>query len=579
MEHHQEEPLSASHYTMWQLVWAYWQSDKRFYAYSFFFVVMAMTLGLVGFDVVFNYWYNYFYDALQAYNKSAVIQLLFAFCVLAFIHIVLAVYRYYISQLFGLHWRRWLTEQFIGRWLHNRSYYLLENFDEQTDNPDQRIQEDVTALVSFSISLSMGLMSSITTFFAFIYILWTLSGIFTLSLGALGTYKVPGYLMWVGILYAAGGTYFTIKLGRPLVQLNFEQQRREANFRFAAVDLRTHTENVALYHGEKQQGNILRRLFDKVLDNWLMIIMRQKILLWFTAGYNQLAVILPLLVALPNYFGKVFLLGGLMQSIRAFGSVQDSLSFIVNSYTQIAEWQAIAKRLTTFVNHMSDAEAKAEGQNKLLVSHHPTDSIVTKGVSVSTPRGEVLLHDINQEFIHGNHYLIKGASGLGKSTYIRALAGIWPYAQGQLIFPENKTIMYVPQRPYMPIGSLLEAILFPDGQDKAMTPQVEELLRKCNLEHLIPRLHEVAAWTEQLSPGEQQRIGFARILLQKPDWVFLDESTSMLDVANEQRAYQLLKTELPNCSIVSVGHRTTLEQHHGHIIDVAQYSDQAPVVI
>ena len=414
MELPKTEYLSARHYTMWQLIWSYWQSNKRVPAYIFFISVMVMTLGLVGFDVVFNYWYNYFYDALQEYDKHGVIRLLLVFFVLAAVHIILAVYRYYVSQLFGLHWRRWLTEQFLGRWLQRRSYYLLENFDEKTDNPDQRIQEDVGALVTGSIDLSIGLMSSITTFLAFIYILWKLSGVFTLSLGSLGTYQVPGYLLWVGVLYALIGSLVTIKLGKPLVKLNFEQQRREATFRFAAVDLRVHAENVALYRGEKQQRNIMHRLFEKVLDNWLMIIMRQKILLWFTAGYNQLAVLLPLLVALPNYFDKVFLLGGLMQSIRAFGSVQDSLSFLINSYTQIAQWQAIAQRLTTFVNHMSDADAKANANNKITTSKHEQNSIISKDISVSTPRGEYLLQHINEKFTHGSHYLIKGPSALAR---------------------------------------------------------------------------------------------------------------------------------------------------------------------
>jgi vitamin B12/bleomycin/antimicrobial peptide transport system ATP-binding/permease protein len=626
-----EECLTARHYTTWQIIKAYWQFNRSVSVYIYysilalaaailiggiagynywhgyfntpapivasvhvkegvlaivlglglvytllaiyrfmFTIAIMMTITLVGFDVVFNYWYNHFYNALQEYDQKGVVRLLIMFFIIAGFYIVLAVYRYYITQLFGLRWRRWLTEQFMGRWLQNRTYYLLENFDEKTDNPDQRIQEDVGALVDNTMSLTMGMVSAVTTFLAFIYILWTLSGEFTLP-SWLGSYKVPGYLVWVGVIYAIIGTLLTIKLGRPLVSLNFEQQRREATFRYAAIDLRTHAENVALYHGEAQQRNIMQRLFDRVLENWLGIVLRQKMLMWFTAGYNQLSVLLPLLVALPNYFSKKFMLGGLIQSLQAFNRVQDSLSFLINSYTQIAQWQAICKRLTTFVNHMNEAEERAQGQNKLIFNKQSYNGIIARNISASTPRGEALLTGVNEEFKHGNHYLISGHSGLGKSTFIRALSGIWPYSSGEAIFPDDKMIMYVPQRPYMPIGTLREAILFPDTENVELAKEVEGVLKVCHLEYLIPRLSEAAAWSDQLSPGEQQRIAFARILLQKPDWVFLDESTSMLDHANEDRMYQLIKSELPHCSIVSVGHRSSLEKLHDHLVSLEKY--------
>ena len=563
--------------TAWQLIKSYWQSDQRLPAYLFFTIVMVMTVSLVGLDVVFNYWYNYFYDALQAYDQHGVIRLLVVFCMIAAFYIVLAVYRYYISQLFGLRWRRWLTEQFVGRWLQKRSYYLLETFDEKTDNPDQRIQEDVGSLINFSIDLSMGLIGAITTFIAFIYILWQLSGELTFSLGRFGTFHIQGYLVWVGVLYALIGTLLAFKIGRPLVPLNFEQQRREATFRYAAVDLRTHAENVALYRGERNQQSILYKLFGRVLDNWYFIILRQKVLLWFSAGYNQVSVLLPLVVALPNYFDKVFLLGGLIQSLQAFGRVQDSLSFVVNSYPRIAEWQAVAQRLTTFVNHISDAEEKAEKENHLKFRKQPEKTIAVHGVTIHTPRKELLLQNINENFVHGNNYLIKGQSGIGKSTFIRALAGIWPYAAGEVTFPDQQRVMYLPQRPYMPIGTLEEAILFPNQAEKELSAQLEGVMRDCNLESFIPRLKETASWSEQLSPGEQQRIAFARVLLHKPDWVFMDESTSMLDVANEAALYAILKKLLPNCSVVSVGHRPTLESYHDHVIDMHKYSVHAAV--
>jgi putative ATP-binding cassette transporter len=558
--------------TTWRLIKSYWQSPGRARVWLIYVIMVLMTIALVGVDVIFNYWYNFFYNALQAYDKHETIRLLIYFFIFAGIYIVIAVYRYYISQRFGLYWRKWLTEQFITRWLQKRSYYYLENFDENTDNPDQRIQEDVGSLVTSFIDLSLGLISAICTFFAFVYVLWELSGVIDLHVWGLGTVKMSGYLVWVGLIYALVGTLFTFKIGRPLVPLNFEQQRREATFRFAAIDLRAHAEHIALYRGEQHQKSILDRLLGRVLDNWYMIILRQKTLLWFTASYNQISVALPLLVALPHYFDKVFLLGGLIQTIQAFGRVQDALSFIVNSYPNIAQWQAVNKRLTTFANHITSVETAAEEQNHLVFHQHPQDTIYVQALSINTPRGKPLLKNINETFTHGQHYLIKGRSGIGKSTFVRTLAGIWPFATGEVTNPQNKQIMYLPQKPYMPIGTLAEAILFPDKEHPEQAEKLQIVLKECALEQFIPRLQDTASWSEQLSPGEQQRIAFARVLLHKPDWVFLDESTSMLDAHNEKRMYELLKTQLPDCTVISVGHRGSLEQYHDHVVDMAQYS-------
>ena len=563
--------ITPRYYTAWELVRAYWQSEERFRVWFFFIVMVLMTMSIVGFEVALSYWSNYFFNALQAYNKRAAFYLLGVFFGLAAILIIFLVYRYYISQLFGLRWRKWLTEQIINRWLMQRDYYYLETFDEKTDNPDQRIQEDIGALVTYSISLFLGFISAITTFFGFIWVLWELSGEIIIPLGSFGIWHIPGYLVWVSLLYAMIGTYITFKIGYPLVGLNFEQQRREATFRFAAIDLRSHSEHIALYQGENHQKNILQRLFGGVLENWYFIILRQKLLLWFTAGYNQVSVVLPLIVALPNYFSKVFMLGGLMQTLRAFTQIQDASSFFVNAYTQIAEWRAISQRLITFLNHMQEIDIKVTEHSQLAILQQPENKVIVKQLSIFTPRNELLLKNINEEFIHGHHYLIKGISGIGKSTFIRTLAGIWPYAKGEIILPAQQKMMYLPQKPYMPIGSLSEAIIFPDKIRDLSQGQFAEILRSCRLELLIPRLQEIASWSQQLSPGEQQRISFARVLLHQPDWVFLDESTSMLDLGNEEYLYQLIKKRLPNCSIVSVGHRSSLDNWHDHILNMARY--------
>lgn len=566
-----QQLIKSRRYRIWQLISLYWRSEKKFLAYTFLLSAILLTIFLVAMEVIFSYWLNYFYDALQRYDKNATLHLILIFCGLATVFIIVAVYRYYIAQLLAWRWRKWLTEQFVYRWLKKRDYYYLEFFDQRTDNPDQRIQEDVGSLVTMSLDLFLGLISAIATFFAFLYVLWSLSGILTIPLGPLGALHVQGYLVWVAIIYCFFGTLITFKIGYPLVNLNFEQQRREATFRFAAIDLRSHAESVALYNGELYQKNILHRTFYRVLQNWYAIILRQKLLLWFTAGFNQTAVLLPFLVALPNYFAKVFLLGGLIQSIRAFASIQDALAFFVNAYTQLANWRAVAQRLTTFLNHLQETDESVRKHNQVVRHENKVNKIRTKDLFIRTPQGEMLLKDVNEEFLHGTNYLIKGPSGVGKSTFLRTLANIWPYAAGEISMPEEK-VMFLPQKPYMPMGTLAEAIAFPQAVTKHSLQQLKEILALCNLENFIPRLQETDHWSQQLSPGEQQRIAFARILLHQPKWVFLDESTSMLDIANETKMYQILKSALPHCSIISVGHRPSLTALHDEVVDMQDYA-------
>lgn len=563
--------LETKPYTVWQLLKSYWQGSERLSASLLLLVVFLFTIVLVALDVAFTTWYNYFYDALQEYNRKGVFDLLVIFMWLAAIYIVLGVYRYYIQQFLSLRWRRWLTDRFVDRWLFKRSYYLLENFNESTDNPDQRIQEDIFSLSQSTLGLAIGFLSAIVTILAFIVVLWKLSGEIHFPLGPLGTLHIPGYLVWVGIIYAIVGTWIAFKVGYPLVSLNFEQQRREANFRFAAIDVRAHSENIALYRGEENQKSILKRIFSGVLQNWYAIVLRQKLLLWFTLGYNQIAVILPLVVALPNYFNKVFKLGGLVQTLSAFSRIQDALSFFVNSYVPIAEWRAVTRRLITFLNHMHEAELNATNRNHFVVTHENLHQIEAINVTIETPQGDVLLKDIHEILRHGTNYIIKGDSGIGKSTFIRTLAGIWPYGSGRLSLPENKKILFLPQRPYMPLGTLREALLFPDKIMNVTDDELRTYLGDCELPQLQQFLNETVRWRERLSPGEMQRIAFVRVLLQKPDWVFLDESTSSLDLKRERYLYELIKKRLPHCSLVSVGHRPSLDDFHEKQIHLEKY--------
>lgn len=569
------EHLRARPYTAWQLLELYWVSKEGFYAFLLLLVVLSMTIFLVGMDVVFTTWYNYFYDALQDYKRQAAYDLIWIFLFLAAIYIVVGVYRYYVQQFLALRWRRWMTEQFLDRWLEKRSYYYLENFSETTDNPDQRIQEDIGSMVIGSLNLFVGIISACVTIVAFIFVLWALSGTITVSLGSWGVWHVPGYLVWVGIVYSMVGTWVAFKIGYPLVSLNFEQQRREANFRFAAIDVRSHAENIALYQGEPNQNSILKGIFSGVLGNWYAIILRQKLLLWFTQSYNQIAVVLPLAVVFPRYFTKVIKLGGLIQALNAFGRIQDALSFFVNSYVILAEWRSMMRRLLTFLNHMYDVEKEASTHNHFVFFNENKKQMTIKHVSIDTPRDEPLLKNINLELLHGKNYIIKGESGLGKSTFVRAIAGIWPFGSGEIGKPENQKILFLPQRPYMPLGTLRDALLFPNRKMEIDDKDLQQLLIDCDLPELVDVMNETAYWSSRLSPGELQRIAFVRILLQKPDWVFLDETTSSLDLRREKMLYELLRSRLPGCSLVSVGHRPSLDAFHDVQIQLEEWSAQS----
>ncbi|WP_416430814.1 ABC transporter ATP-binding protein/permease [Piscirickettsia salmonis] len=553
---HIENPV-----TTWQLVKLYWQSDQKKTAYFYLITLLVLTLFLVAMSVAITYWYKHFWNAIQDYNKSLVFELVFVFIGIAAVFVITAVYKFYVQASFGVRWREWLTCHVIDIWLQGQSYYYIENFDEYTDNPDQRIQEDVNQFVALTTSLFLGVVDAIVTLFSFITLLWILSGPLVFNLGSWGPISIPGYLVWIALIYSLIGTYLTHKIGKNLISLNFRQQKKEADFRFNAVRIRSNAENIALYQAEEQEKAGIFKSFGKVIEITLQVINREKKLLYFTAGFNQISIIIPLLAALPMYFAKLIQIGGIQQISSAFSQVENSLSFFVNSYTSIAQWRAVVLRLTTFMNKMQVVEHKYADVKKLERAEHAALTVMTDDLTVYTQTGHRLLTDLNVVFKPGEDYLIKGPSGVGKSTFIKALAGIWPFASGGVKLPAGKKIMYLPQRSYFPLGSLREVLLYP-GNIAADDRQLCSLLDEVGLPRLKYGLDEIKNWSEILSLGEQQKVAFIRVILAAPDWVFLDESTSSLDRDNERTLYRLLKEKLPSCSIVSVAHRESVADYH-----------------
>jgi len=543
---------------IWALVKPYWQSEEKGGAWLLLLVVIGMNLGLVYLLVLLNQWNNEFYNSLQNKDYEQFKVQLQKFVVLALIYIALAVYQIYLRQLLQIRWRRWLTDAFMADWLAHRTYYRMELAGQGTDNPDQRIQEDVNSFTAVTLGLALDLMKSVVTLFSFVTILWGLSGAFAVTLG--GTdYSIPGYMVWFAVCYAVLGTWLAHRLGRPLIGLNYDQQRYEADFRYGLVRLRENAEGVAFYRGEGDERRGLNDRFSRVVGNYRSLMTCGKRLNWFTNVYDQLAVIFPFVVAAPRYFSGSLQLGGLMQTASAFGRVQDALSWFVSAYATLAEWKATVDRLTSFHEAIQRSEDAAD---PIVIDGAAGDAIETHGLDVQLPNGTRLIAGLETTLPAGSNVLVSGPSGIGKSTLFRALAGIWPFGAGRVSLPAGARTLFLPQRPYLPLGTLREVVCYPAGTAGFDDAAIRAALEDCGLPHLADELDTAQRWSQRLSPGEQQRLAFARVLLNRPDWVFLDEATSALDEELEQRLYGLLRERLPQTTLVSIAHRPTVAAFH-----------------
>ena len=553
----------------WDLAWPYWKSEEKWSAIGLLAAVVALNLITVGLNVRFNTWYNDFYNTLQEYDWAQFWRQLAIFGVLAFLFIVVAVYSLYLRQILHIRWRRWLTDRFLRNWLGNQSYYRLQlNQVTTPDNPDQRISDDLDRFATITLALSLGLLSSFVTLVSFLSILWTLSGALTIPLGGGAAIHIPGYMVFAALIYAVGGTLLTRWIGYPLIQLNFDQQRYEADFRFSMVRLRENAENVAFYGGEARELDSFQARFARIIANWWGIIKRRKKLTWFTTGYTQLAIIFPLMVAAPRYFAKAIQLGGLMQIVSAFGQVQEALSFIISSYTEIAEYQSVVRRLSGFQERLNEIAADREVPQPIEIERHGP-GVEVDMLDLNLPDGQLLRPNISLAASPGESLLITGASGLGKSTLMRAIAGLWPFGRGRIRVTDGRCL-FLPQRPYLPLGTLADALVYPHSAREPPRDSLVDALRAVGLPELVDHLDEEANWALRLSIGEQQRLAFARVLLARPEVVFLDEATSALDEAAEMTLYRVLRDASWRPTIVSVGHHGSLRRFHDVVVDLAR---------
>ena len=543
---------------VWYLTKSYWQSEEKKKAFFLLGCIIALTLGVVYMLVLLNQWNNSFYSALQNYDAKKIFDELIHFSWLAAIYILLAVYSYYLQQTLILNWRRWLTTRFIDIWLQNKTYYNLQMFGKDTDNPDQRISEDVRQFVEMTLSFGIGILKAFCTFASFVVILYNLSG--SLSFTFMGkTWTINGYMLWASLIYSVIGTYITHIVGRKLVKINFIQQKYEADFRFSMIRLRESAESVAFYRGEAQEGSVFKQRFKMLLDNFWKLVNKQKQLVFLNSGYSQIAIIFPFVVAMNRYLTKEVTLGGLMQVASAFGRVQDSLSYFVDMYSSIAQWQAVVMRLTYFGRHMHEVSQQAERFH--VERFAAADVVEADNMQINLPDGKPLLENISFTLHPGHNVLIKGVSGSGKSTLLRAVSGIWPFVDGKIFLPERDKLMFIPQKPYLPLGTLRAALNYP-GNKPIDDTELIYLMDLCQIGYLKDKLDLEADWSHVLSVGEQQRLAFVRAHIQQPQWLFLDEATSALDEDTEATMYSLLQERLQQTTVVSVGHRSTLNKYH-----------------
>jgi putative ATP-binding cassette transporter len=565
---------------LWVLARPYWFAEQRqevglmgysvmvkeaWIARGLLAVIVGLSVLVVYMSKLINAWNARFFNALQDKNADAFWAELQYWVVLVALLIVALVYRLWLTQFLTIRWRRWLSEVYFRDWLADRTYYHMELVSQGTDNPEQRIEQDCATFCQQTLSISLGLLLQIMTLATFATVLWTLSGSFVLPI--FGGLTIPGYMMWAAIAYALVGSAATYLIGRPLVRVNFQLERHNADFRYRMVRIRENAESIALYRGEQDEERRLRSAFGRIFETWWSLMTYNKRLTWLTSFYGKAAAIFPIIVAAPQYFAGKIQLGVLTQTADAFAQVQNALSWFVDTYATLAAWKAGVDRLTTFSEAMVRAK-EATAATAFEARPQETPELALRDVDVQLPNGAMLLNDVDVTIQQGESLLLRGPSGSGKTTLFRVLAGLWPFGRGRIGLPKDARVLFLPQKPYLPIGTLREVLSYPETPDHYTDDDCREVLETCRLGHLVPRLAESANWSLVLSGGEQQRVAFARTLLYRPNWLFLDEASSALDEPTERRMYELLAERLPGAAVISVAHKPAVAAFHSRQLTI-----------
>ncbi len=556
----------------------YWQSSDKYIALTLIITIIILNITSVIMMVLFNSWYSYFYNIIQNYDQHAFYFAIGKFLLLAGVYLILQITSYYLRKLLEIRWRKWLSGYYINLWLDNKAFYKIKFSNTMTDNLDQRISEDINSYIILLLDLSLGFLSAITTLLFFITILWQLSGLLEFNIFH-HHIKIYGYMVWSSLLYALIGTYITFKLGKPLIELNYKQQANEANFRYSLVRIREYSENIAFYSGENNEKHNLLQKLHFVIGNFVNIVHRQMRINIFNVSYNQLIIIVPILLAAPRYFKKIIKLGEMMQILNAFDKVQNAFSYFVDSYIILSGFIATINRLIEFQNIINDTDSLSGVVNTIICStnNRLTNKILElQQVTIKLPNGHSLINNLSLTLNKGDKLLISGDSGSGKTTLLRAIANLWYFVSGQIIIKEDIKRLFITQKPYMLSDLLINSIIYPqtsisdevNNQYSILKNDIIKILAMCNLQHLTDSLFISNNWGSVLSLGEQQKIAFCRILFNKPDIVFMDEITSALDEKSEAYLYELLIKQLPHITIISVAHRSTIKCWHSRFLNI-----------
>lgn len=536
----------------WLLAKGYLTPTRTLQPIIYFVIIVFFNLLSVRLDILFSEWYKAMYNALQKMEESIFWIQMIVFCVLATVHMANVLLTYYLTQRFTIQWRTWLNEQMVEKWTNNQAYYKTQYVYNQLDNPDQRIQQDVQSYVSSSISFATGVISAVVSIVAFTIILWGLAGPMTLA-----GITISHAMVYFVFMYVLVTSVFAFKIGRPLINLNFANERLTANYRYSLIRIKEYAESIAFFRGEKMEKSVLFQQFDRIIQNVWQMVFRTLKLSGFNFVVSQVSVIFPFIIQASRYFSKQIELGDLIQTAQAFGKVQSALSFFRNSYDDFAGYRAVLDRLTGFHTAIEQANQTSN------IVIQPTETAVEfENLTVNKPTGEALIKNLNLHLPQGSSLLIKGPSGSGKTTLLRTIAGLWAYSEGTVRCPQHD-VLFLSQKPYLPQGRLIDALFYPQvAPDDVDLAKAAQIMQQVQLGHLAEKLTQENDWTRVLSLGEQQRLSFARVLMHKPLAAFLDEATASMDEGLEDAMYRLLREELPQTTIISVGHRSTLQTHH-----------------
>lgn len=549
----------------WALCKPYWNSEEKWSAYALFGLTVVLSVITVRLGLALNDFSKDFYNAISSYNKAGLITALTHFVVIVSLLIISTGGSYYFNTLLNTRWRRWLTGNYLSKWLNSHAHYRMQLSQQRVDNPDQRISEDLEALPELSLNIFFIFFQSILTLAMFGTLLWQLTKTFPLPIES-AHISFYGYIFWSAIAYGLLGTWIIRWIGKKLSHFDYQQQLFSANFRYSLIRLRETSEQVAFYNGEAAEKKRFMHQFSYIFSNTLNILSLRMRLAFFSTGFNNVALILGIILAIPLYLQKKMPLGGMMQISGAFGHVVNAFTSLVNSYALFAAWRAVILRLTE-LNQSIDQATHLTTQ--IEITQQEQDHLVATQLTINLPSGEPLIEKLQLSFQSGERILITGTSGSGKSTLLRAIAGLWPYGSGQIHLPKDHTLLFLPQKPYLPIGSIKEILLFPTNTVKT-DDELVAILEYCGLQKLQSQLHEQKHWAQVLSLGEQQLLAFAQALLQQPNIIFLDEATSALDEKMEAVIYTRLRESLPKTTIISVGHRYSLHPLHEKILVLSQ---------